>query len=249
MYFQIMDGAGIDDDTGVSGATASVKLCGKNPGFIVTHTNTATVQLHADEAGASAMQRFRIILTKTYERPRMLDFDGHAVTDGRPKGAATPVRPVAPVRPKPFGPKPMGPGPVGAGMGGPGMGGPGMGGPVGPRGPGPVARPGMGGSNSATFHGASYGFTNRATGPNQMSANYGQMGHSADSGRQNEDEYVEDVEMEKKGISKVALAFIYIAVILSLIVLAIFVRKRTQAKADSNKDQPPKPQDVQQSKN
>ena len=55
MYFQIMDGAGIDDETGISGATASVKLCGKNPGFIVTHTNSATVQLHADEAGASAM--------------------------------------------------------------------------------------------------------------------------------------------------------------------------------------------------
>ena len=31
-YFQIMDGSGLDEETGIAGSTASVKLCGRNPG-------------------------------------------------------------------------------------------------------------------------------------------------------------------------------------------------------------------------
>ena len=119
-YFQIQDGTGLDEGTGESGSSAAVKLCGKNPGkycrkryvifitnflgFVVTHENKATVVLHADEAGAAAVQRFKISISKTYDRPRMLDYDGHAVTDGRPSYAknapAVPARaPVGPGRP------------------------------------------------------------------------------------------------------------------------------------------------------
>ena len=80
---------------------------------MVTHENKATVVLHADEAGAAAVQRFKISISKTYDRPRMLDYDGHAVTDGRPSYAKN--APVVPAR------APVGPGrpglPMGAGAG------------------------------------------------------------------------------------------------------------------------------------
>lgn len=79
----------------VLGDGGSFKLCGKNPGTIVSNGNALTLTLHADENGDSN-QRFFIRLSATKDRPRVLRTDGQAVTNGRAKGE--PVMPVVPAR-------------------------------------------------------------------------------------------------------------------------------------------------------
>jgi len=204
-YFQIQDGTGLDEGTGESGSSAAVKLCGKNPGFVVTHENKATVVLHADEAGAAAVQRFKISISKTYDRPRMLDYDGHAVTDGRPSYAKN-------------APAVLARAPVGSGRPGLAMGA------VPPRRPGPVSGSAgptrFGGPPPAQFHGPTYGNAH-GLGP----ASNGYTGIHEPGEREFEND---EIEIESKEISKVALVFIYLAVIIILILMALFIRTKVQ---------------------
>jgi len=65
----------------------SFKICGKNPGYIISQTNQMTVWLHADEAGMGVDQKFLLKLSATREAPRVLAVNGAAVSDGRPKGS------------------------------------------------------------------------------------------------------------------------------------------------------------------
>ena len=167
--------------------------------------------LHADESGAGDTQRFKIVLSKTYDRPRMLDYDGHAVTDGRPSYAknqpAVPAR--APIGPPRAGP-PLAPGPARR----PGGVGPISGAPGSPRyGPPP-----------AQFHGPTYGNAHR---PGPSSNGY--TGMVSPDEREFENA---EVEIESREISKVALIFIYLAVVIVLILLALFIRKKVQTQKD-----------------
>merc|ERR1711970_3330 len=70
-----------------TGGGGSFKLCGKNPGVIITSGNQVTVTLHADESG-DPNQRFFLRLSATKEAPRVLRHDGMAVTNGRAKNEA-----------------------------------------------------------------------------------------------------------------------------------------------------------------
>lgn len=223
-YFQIMDGTGIDSDTGITGMTSSVKLCGKNPGFIVTNSNHASLTLHGDESGLGTIQRFRLTLTKTYERARMLDYDGHAVIDGRPThtNAATIPKPRVPSR---FPPGSLRPGNS----------------PIYPRPNRPTgpSRAGIGTDvrNKAEFQGASYGFTPIRPQLNPVRPIQTSYGHEGTGQRLSNtvntaivSEDSEHVTVEKNEISKIGIIFIYIAVILSLIVIAIVIRKKVERK-------------------
>jgi len=117
-YLQVTDGSkDVDHATGRAAATGFVKLCGRNPGFIVTHNNELSLLLHGDSNGEGLslmppVQRFRLIISTTQDAPRMLDYKGHSISNGRPKAveakaAAPPLRvaprtPYAPtVRPRP----------------------------------------------------------------------------------------------------------------------------------------------------
>ena len=75
------------------GGGGSFKLCGKNPGVIVTAANEAVVTLHADESG-DPNQRFFMRVSATKDPPRVLRNDGNAVTNGRAKNEK-----IAPVLP------------------------------------------------------------------------------------------------------------------------------------------------------
>jgi len=75
------------------GGGGSFKLCGKNPGVIVTNANEAVVTLHADESG-DPNQRFFLRVSATKDPPRVLRMDGNAVTNGRAKNEK-----IAPVLP------------------------------------------------------------------------------------------------------------------------------------------------------
>ena len=141
----------------------------------------------------------------------MLDYDGHAVSDGRPRAMKTlnvPKKPVARFPPSPV--RPVGSAPY-------------------PRGPGPAVpyqNPALG----ATFQGASYGY---GTPPSPVAkpnfpdyrAGYNQNHPTLADGTN-----LDNVKVERNEISKIGLIFIYIAVILSLIVIAIVIRKRVERK-------------------
>lgn len=76
-----------------TGGGGSFKLCGKNPGVIITQAHQSTVTLHADESG-DPNQRFFLRVSATKEAPRVLRHDGMAVTNGRAKNEV-----IAPVLP------------------------------------------------------------------------------------------------------------------------------------------------------
>ena len=80
-----------------TGGGGSFKLCGKNPGVIITAAHQSTVTLHADESG-DPNQRFFLRVSATKEAPRVLRHDGMAVTNGRAKNEViAPVLPSAPM--------------------------------------------------------------------------------------------------------------------------------------------------------
>lgn len=232
-YIQFEDGAGLLDPTsGIKANTNSVKVCGKNPGFIVSQTSSLLVMLHADDV-LSQTQRFRLSLSATHERPRLLGLNGHAVKDGKPSEEVGPQRPqVYKQRPqqrphqnsRPISPRksilPMNPS----------------------------------SANTAVFQGANYG---KAPTPQnrQFDGNFPAPGipfggvpranmgippssrssyMDTDYNQFNTNEAI-DVYHKKKGMSKRALILIYIFIVISLIASAIGIRKLLKKKKEDEK--------------
>jgi len=77
----------------------SVKLCGKNPGFIVSNGGRIQIQLHGDKLGNPGLFKLKLTKAKQGEMPRLIATDGSGVVNGKEKNPVRPVKPRYPVSP------------------------------------------------------------------------------------------------------------------------------------------------------
>jgi len=219
-YLQITDGSGdVDHATGKAQATGSVKLCGRNPGFIVTHNSELSLLLHGDSTGdglslMSPVQRFRLIISTTQDAPRMLDYNGHSIANGRPKSvdaksAAPPSRvmqrtyPPTVVRPRNF---------PAYGHQSPAAAHPGM-----------IANGGKPPRIHAEFQGAIHGGSNINARPTQQSFTTARI--SNDSGSSNK---------IATQVGNIGIILLLLAILLFAILAIVYLRKKRAKKEENN---------------